>query len=51
MEKNISKNLQLTPGLKFRTDITDIIDAQFLTNYAINRTDNSINNALTDRYI
>jgi uncharacterized membrane protein YgcG len=48
MEKNISKNLQLTPGLKFRTDITDIIDAQFLTNYAINRTDNSINNALTE---
>jgi len=46
--ENISKNLQFTPGLKFRTDITDVIDAQFLTNYAINRTDNSINNALTE---
>jgi len=48
MVKNISKNLQFTPGLKFRTDITDIIDAQLLTNYAINRTDNSVNNALTE---
>ena len=47
-QENISKNLQLTPGLKFRTDITDVIDAQFLTNYAINRTNNSINNALTE---
>jgi len=48
MQKNISKNLQLTPGLKFRTDITDVIDAQFLTNYAVNRTDNSINNPITE---
>jgi len=48
MQKNISKNLQLTPGLKFRTDITDVIDAQFLTNYAINRTDNSIDNSITE---
>jgi uncharacterized membrane protein YgcG len=48
MQENISKNLQFTPGMRFRTDITDIIDAQFLTNYAINRTDNSINNALTE---
>ncbi|MFI5159159.1 MAG: outer membrane beta-barrel protein, partial [Sphingobacteriales bacterium] len=47
-QENISKNLQLTPGLKFRTDITDVIDAQFLTNYAINRTNNSVNNALTE---
>jgi len=45
--ENISKNLQFTPQMQFRVDITDIIDAQFLTNYAINRTDNSVNNALT----
>ena len=45
-EKNISKNLQFTPGMKFRVDITDKIDAQFLTNYAINRTDNSVNNPI-----
>lgn len=44
--KNIAKNLQLTPGLRFRVDITDVIDAQFLTNYAINRTNNSVNNPL-----
>jgi hypothetical protein len=46
-EKNIAKNLQLTPQVQFRVDITDIIDAQLLTNYAINRTNNSVNNAFT----
>jgi hypothetical protein len=44
--ENIAKNLQLTPQLQFRVDITNIIDAQFLTNYAINKTDNSVQNAL-----
>ena len=47
-QENISKNLQLTPGMKFRVDINNVIDAQFLTNYAINRTDNSVNNSLTE---
>ncbi|MDB5154264.1 MAG: outer rane beta-barrel protein, partial [Mucilaginibacter sp.] len=47
-EKNIAKNLQFTPGVRFRVDITDVVDAQFLTNYAINRTDNSVNNSLTN---
>ncbi|MGZ3833805.1 MAG: outer membrane beta-barrel protein [Mucilaginibacter sp.] len=46
--KNIAKNLQFTPGLRFRVDITDVIDAQFLTNYAINRTNNSVNNSTTN---
>ncbi len=46
--KNIAKNLQFTPGVRFRIDITDVIDAQALTNYAINRTDNSVNNAITN---
>jgi Outer membrane protein beta-barrel family/CarboxypepD_reg-like domain len=46
--KNIAKNLQFTPGVRFRVDITDVIDAQALTNYAINRTDNSVNNAITN---
>jgi len=46
--ENISKNLQLTPGFKFRTDFTDIIDAQLISTYAINRTDNSVDNALTE---
>lgn len=47
-EKNIAKNLQFTPQVQFRVDITDVMDAQFLTNYAINKTDNSINNPLTN---
>jgi len=46
--KNISKNLRITPQVQFRVDITDVIDAQFMTNYAINRTNNSINNPLTN---
>jgi hypothetical protein len=47
-ERNVSKNLQFTPGVRFRVDITDVVDAQFLTNYAINRTDNSVNNSITN---
>jgi hypothetical protein len=47
-EKNISKNLQFTPQLQFRVDITDVIDAQILTNYAINRTSNSVSSPLVD---
>jgi hypothetical protein len=46
--ENIAKNLQFTPQFQFRVDIPDRIDAQFLTNYAINKTDNSVNNALTE---
>jgi uncharacterized membrane protein YgcG len=46
-QKNISKNLQVTPGLKFRVDLPEVIDAQFLTNYAINRTNNSVVDSLT----
>ena len=46
--RNDSKNLQFTPQLQFRVDITDKIDAQFLTNYAINRTDNSVQNSFTN---
>jgi len=46
--KNVSKNLQFTPQVQFRVDITDVMDAQLLTNYAINRTSNSVNNALTN---
>jgi hypothetical protein len=48
MEKNISKNLQITPGVRFRVDITDVIDAQVLTNYAINHTNYSVNSPLNN---
>lgn len=47
LEKNIAKNLQFTPGARFRVDITDIVDAQILTSYSINKTNNSIKNDLT----
>jgi hypothetical protein len=47
-EKNVAKNLVLTPGVRFRIDLPEEIDAQFLTSYAINRTSNSIKNSLTN---
>lgn len=46
--KNVARNLQFKPQVQFRVDITDVMDAQFLTNYAINKTNNSINNPLTN---
>ncbi len=42
-EENIAKTLVLSQGLRFRVDITDIIDAEFNTTYAINSSKNSIN--------
>ncbi|MEO6851424.1 MAG: outer membrane beta-barrel protein, partial [Mucilaginibacter sp.] len=45
--KNTAKTLQFTPQVQFRVDITNVMDAQLLTNYAINRTGNSIVNPLT----
>ena len=47
-QKNIAKNLQFTPQVQFRIDITDVMDAQIMTNYAINHTSNSVNNSLTN---
>ncbi|MDN5285551.1 MAG: hypothetical protein JWR38_1825 [Mucilaginibacter sp.] len=47
-EKNIAKNLVFTPEVRFRVDLTNIIDAQILTNYAINRTSNSVQNPLLE---
>ncbi len=41
-EKNISKNLVYTQGLRFRVDLTDIIDAEANTSYSINHSTNSI---------
>ncbi|MDR6942225.1 outer membrane beta-barrel protein [Mucilaginibacter pocheonensis] len=47
-QKNLAKNLVLTPELRFRVDITNVIDAQILSNYAINRTSNSVKNDFND---
>lgn len=41
--KNIAKTLTLTPTVRFRVDITDVMDVQALTSYSINKTDNSVN--------
>lgn len=41
-QKNTAKSLVVTPGIRFRTDITDVIDAQLLTNYSISTINNSI---------
>lgn len=46
--RNASKNLQLTPGLKFRVDIQDHVDVQLWTQYAINHTNNTVNDELTN---
>jgi hypothetical protein len=46
-QKNIAKNWNYTPDIRFRTDITNVIDAQVGASYSVNRTNNSINNNLT----
>lgn len=40
--KNIAKTLAITPGARFRLDITNVIDAQASANYSISKTDNSL---------
>jgi hypothetical protein len=47
-QKNLAKNLVFTPEIRFRVDLPNIIDAQFLTNYAINRTSNSVSNTFNN---
>jgi hypothetical protein len=42
-EKNIAKTLVLSQGVRFRVDITDVIDAQLSTTYSVNSSQNSIN--------
>jgi len=41
-EKNIAKSLNLTQGIKFRTSIQNVIDAEASTSYGITSTDNSL---------
>ena len=41
-EKNIAKTLTASQGLRFRLDITDVVDAQASTTYSINSSQNSI---------
>ncbi|MEO3402286.1 outer membrane beta-barrel protein [Mucilaginibacter sp. CAU 1740] len=46
--KNISKNLNFTPGLKFRVNIVDVIDAEASSSYGINKTTNTVHTELID---
>lgn len=46
IDKNIAKTLTYTPGIRFRVNITDIIDAELNSSYSINKTNNSLNTAL-----
>ncbi|WPU94269.1 outer membrane beta-barrel protein [Mucilaginibacter sabulilitoris] len=48
IQKNLAKNLVFTPEIRFRVDLPNIIDAQVLTNYAINRTSNSVKQTFND---
>ncbi|TWJ01600.1 outer membrane receptor protein involved in Fe transport [Mucilaginibacter frigoritolerans] len=41
-EKNIAKTLVLSQGIRFRVDITDIIDAEASSTYTVNSSQNSI---------
>jgi uncharacterized membrane protein YgcG len=43
--KNIAKTLTFTPGMRFRVDITDVIDAQASASYGITKTNNSLASA------
>ncbi|EHQ31149.1 TonB-dependent receptor [Mucilaginibacter paludis] len=41
-EKNIAKSINLTQGVKFRTSIDNIIDAELSTSYGVTSTNNSL---------
>ena len=41
-QKNTAKTLSFTPGVRFRVDIQDVIDAQASASYSVNSTKNSI---------
>ncbi|MFA6083298.1 outer membrane beta-barrel protein [Mucilaginibacter sp.] len=49
VDKNIAKTFTFAPQLRFRMNVTDIIDAELNTSYAINKTVNSLNTALLNQ--
>ena len=42
IQKNIAKYLTISPGTRFRLDITDVIDAQASFNYSISKVNNTL---------
>ncbi len=47
IQKNIAKYLTLSPGTRFRVDITDIVDVQASFNYSISKVNNTLESAAT----
>jgi hypothetical protein len=48
LEKNVAKNLIFTPNVRFRLDLTDIVDMQANASYSAAKTTNSVNEAAFD---
>jgi len=45
MEKNIAKTFTVAPQLRFRVNVTDVIDAELFSRYSLNKSTNSLNTA------
>jgi hypothetical protein len=44
IDKNIAKTLSISPQLRFRVNVTDLIDAEVFSRLTLNKTDNSLDN-------
>jgi hypothetical protein len=49
IEKNIAKTLTVAPQLRFRMNVTDVIDAEVFSRLSLNKTNNSLNTPLTNQ--
>nr|WP_067053368.1 outer membrane beta-barrel protein [Mucilaginibacter sp. L294] len=49
MEKNIAKTLTVAPQLRFRMNVTDVIDAELFSRFSLNKTSNSLNTPITNQ--
>jgi hypothetical protein len=49
IEKNIAKTLTVAPQLRFRMNVTDVIDAEVFSRFSLNKTSNSLNTPLTNQ--
>jgi hypothetical protein len=49
VDKNIAKTFTVAPQFRFRVNVTDIIDAELNTSYALNKTVNSLNTSALDQ--
>jgi hypothetical protein len=49
IEKNIAKTLTFAPQLRFRMNVTDVIDAELFSRFSLNKTNNSLNTPETNQ--